>query len=106
MEQYAKNEIDWIKKYEKQGYKDTFVFRDLHLTDANKKTKFKPNEIYIVKEHRFEGMSNTSDMSILYVLESIDGGSKGTYLMAYGPSANIDVAEFFKNVPKDNYRKS
>lgn len=106
MKQYAKNEINWIKKYEQQGYIDTFIINDKHLIDVNKKTKYSPNEVYIVEEHRFEGMSDPSDMSILYVLESNDDSSKGTYLMAYGPTADIEIAEFFKDIPKANYIKN
>jgi hypothetical protein len=42
-----------------------------------------PAEFDIVGVHRFEGMTNPSDMSILYVIES-RGGLKGTLVSAYG----------------------
>ncbi len=60
-----------------------------------------PNDIQIVAEHRYEGISNPSDMSILYVIET-NKGEKGTFLMAYGPEANFDDAEFFRRVPESN----
>jgi hypothetical protein len=44
-------------------------------------------------------MSNPSDMSILYVIET-KNGSKGTVLAGYGPSNDSRMAEFFTEIPK------
>jgi hypothetical protein len=46
-----------------------------------------PSEFDIVEVHRFEGMSNPSDNSILYAIES-KGGLKGTLVSAYGVYAD------------------
>jgi hypothetical protein len=46
-------------------------------------------------------MSNPSDMSILYVIET-NQDEKGTFLMAYGPSADSETAEFFNKIPNNN----
>ena len=29
-------------------------------------------------------------------------GEKGTFLLAYGPNADTEAAEFFKNIPNTN----
>ncbi|MNL81960.1 hypothetical protein D3C87_2092160 [compost metagenome] len=44
-------------------------------------------------------------MSILYIIETKDGG-KGTHLLGYGPTADLEEAEFFKDIPKANYSKN
>lgn len=102
MEEYAKHEKDLIRKYEAQGYTDNFRYANNKLINTETKQEYLPQDIKVVEEHRYEGMSNPSDMSILYVLETTDNG-KGIFLMAYGPNADTDTAEFFKEIPKDNF---
>jgi len=97
----AKNEKDYIEIYQDKGYVSNFYFKDKKLINTETKKEYFPDEIFIVAEHRYEGISNPSDMSILYVIKT-NKGEKGTFLMPYGPEANFDDAEFFKNVPKSN----
>lgn len=65
---------------------------------------YKPADLNLVEEFRFEGMSNPSDNSILYIIEAKDG-TKGTALVAYGPSGDCAFGLFFKEVPKENTGK-
>jgi hypothetical protein len=99
--EYAKNEKDYIDIYQDKGYIANFYFKEGKLINTESKREYSPNDIYIVAEHRYEGMSNPSDMSILYVIKTSDG-ERGTFLMAYGPEANFDDSEFFRNVPESN----
>ncbi|QTD38569.1 hypothetical protein JL193_04625 [Polaribacter batillariae] len=48
-------------------------------------------------------MSNPSDMSILYVIETQD--TKGTLVASYGATADLEIADFFKEIPKKNISK-
>lgn len=96
----AKNELELIKKYQAKGYSHNFRVVDNTLIDNTTKKKFEAKDIYVVAEHRFEGMSNPSDMSILYVVKMED--TKGTFLASYGSAADIEVAEFFNTIPKEN----
>ncbi|MBJ7880636.1 hypothetical protein [Gelidibacter salicanalis] len=59
------------------------------------------HEVTILKEHRFEGMSNPSDMSLLYVIQTMDG-SKGTLLASYGANADNAIHSFMKAIPESN----
>jgi hypothetical protein len=59
--------------------------------------KFNSNELKVVQIHRFEGISNPDDSSILYAIESQDG-FKGLLVDAYGMYADADKTEFMKNV--------
>ncbi|WP_165732967.1 hypothetical protein [Polaribacter sp. 20A6] len=96
-----KNELEIIKKYQEKGYTSNYRVVDGTLIDNNTKSKYKPTEIFIVAEHRFEGMSNPSDMSILYVVVTKDD-EKGTFLASYGGASSTEAAEFFNEIPKVN----
>lgn len=99
--EFAKNEKDYIEIYQGKGYVSNFYFKEDKLINSETKVEYLPNDIFIVAEHRYEGMSNPSDMSILYVIKT-NKGEMGTFLMAYGPEANFDDSEFFRKVPKSN----
>jgi len=101
---YAKSEQEYIQKYQEMGYTSNYTLKNNKLVDLQTKKEFLPNEIFIIKELRFEGMSNPSDMSILYIIETPDGG-KGTVLANYSPSSAIELAGFFANIPKENFTR-
>ncbi|MGO4773211.1 hypothetical protein ACEN2I_16230 [Flavobacterium sp. W22_SRS_FK3] len=98
----SKNEVDYIEEYQKNGFCCNFLFQKGTLLETESKYSYQPDEIFIVAHHRYEGMSNPDDMSILYVIETADS-KKGTYLLGYGPSADLEAAEFFKDIPEKNY---
>lgn len=99
--EFAKNEKDYIRDYEAQGYTTQYRIVGDELEDLETKTKYKSEDVTIHKEHRYEGMSNPSDMSLLYVIETMDG-SKGTMLASYGADGNSSIHEFMNAVPKKN----
>jgi hypothetical protein len=103
--EYSKNETDYIKKYQDEGYTSNFLFQDGTFLDSETKNSYQPEEIFIVAHHRYEGMSDPDDMSILYIIETKDE-KKGTHLIGYGPTADLEEAEFFKDIPKKNYSKN
>ncbi|WP_243765952.1 hypothetical protein [Polaribacter cellanae] len=96
----AKNELELIKKYEEKGYTESYRVAENKLIANNAKTKYTPKDVKIVAEHRFEGMSNPDDMPILYVIETKD--TKGTLVASYGATADLETAEFFKEIPDEN----
>lgn len=101
----SKHEIDYIEKYQNEGYTCNFLFEKDRLIETESKYHYHPDEIFIVAHHRYEGMSDPDDMSILYVIETADE-RKGTHLIGYGPTADLEEAEFFKDIPKKNYSKN
>ena|SRR6218665_235960 len=101
----SKHETDNIKRYQNEGYTVNYIFENNRLIDSETKTAYKPEDIFIVAHHRYEGMSDPDDMSILYIIETKDSG-KGTHLLGYGPTADLEEAEFFKDIPKTNYSKN
>ena len=75
----AKHEKDYIKAYQEKGYTANFRFEEGKLIASDSKTSYSPDDVHIVADHRYEGMSNPSDMSILYVLETNDGKKEPIY---------------------------
>ncbi|WP_452226049.1 hypothetical protein [Lacinutrix cladophorae] len=101
--EYAKHEIEYIERLKKHGYTNNFRLVNEKLIEVNSKDAFMPHQIYIDKEMRFEGMSNPSDASILYAITT-SSGLQGTVLASYGPTGNLELAEFFKKIPKSNIK--
>lgn len=91
---FAKNEKELITEYHERGYTENFRFENGKLKTTNADKAYGHEVIYIAGEHRYEGMSNPSDMSILYALETVEG-EKGAFLMGYGASADLETAHFF-----------
>ncbi|MBO0591565.1 hypothetical protein I2486_09100 [Cellulophaga sp. E16_2] len=102
--EYAKSEKEYIEEFQEKGYTHNFRINEGAMIDLETKKRYNPEDIFIKKEFRFEGMSNPSDMSILYIIETIDN-SKGTVLANYSPSSDTSMAEFFKEIPKGNNKK-
>lgn len=96
-----RSEKDYINRYQEKGYTHTYRINDNLLIDLDTKQQFDTDGVNIVAEHRFEGKTNPSDMSILYVIETRDG-KKGTVLANYSPASDTAMAEFFNAVPKGN----
>jgi hypothetical protein len=103
--EFDKHEIDYIKIYQEKGFTTNYYFQDDKLINTETKTEYVPNDIFIVAEHRYEGMSNPSDLSILYIIKT-NNGEKGTLLLGYGPTADLELADFFKKIPKVNVSDS
>ncbi|MCX7550091.1 hypothetical protein [Xanthomarina sp. F2636L] len=96
-----RNELDLIKKYQDKGYTSNFKCENGSIIELKTKKEYLPKQIIIEREHRFEGMSNPSDMSILYVIKT-DDGAKGMVTANYGVNSDTDTNEFFKSIPKEN----
>jgi hypothetical protein len=62
---------------------------------------YKPEDLKIIRTYRFEGASDPSDNSILYVIEANDG-LVGYSIDAYGAYSNHDddgYDEFIRQIP-------
>jgi protease II len=92
--------VETLESLQEQGYTYDFNMTahalELHKDDGIKLT-LSPEDFDIVKVYRFEGMTNPSDMSILYAIESKDG-LKGTLVSSYGVYADAMSAEMIKKL--------
>jgi hypothetical protein len=72
-----------------------FLHNRLRAVDTGR--DFQAEELTIVEHHRFEGITNPSDESIVYAVQSSDG-ARGVLVDAYGVYANPDLAAFLDRV--------
>lgn len=80
------------------GFVEHFGVRDGSLRSFNSGRRFSASELVIREYHRFEGVSDPDDMSIVYGIES-QGGARGTLVDAYGAYADAGVSAFLQGVP-------
>ena len=62
---------------------------------------YRPEDLHIIKTYRFEGESDPSDSSILYVIEAKDG-LIGYSIDAYGVYSNhddVNYDEYIRRIP-------
>ncbi|QRR03544.1 hypothetical protein [Dyadobacter sandarakinus] len=92
--------IETLEALQKDGYTYDFNMTahalEVHNTDGICLT-LSPDQFDIVHVYRFEGMTNPSDMSILYAIESKDG-LKGTLVSSYGVYADSMSNEMIKKL--------
>ena len=93
-----------LNKLTVKGYDNEFRWTKEGFTTKDK--TYPPEDLTIVKTYRFEGVSDPSDMSILYLIKANDG-LIGYSLDAYGVYSNHDDEEgydnFIRQIPvKDN----
>lgn len=86
-----------VNKVVKMGYVDNFKVTPRGLYSLAKSRYYRPEQVKIINFYRFEGQSDPSDNSILYVIETADG-LKGTLTDAYGAYADASVNTFIKEV--------
>ena len=91
------SEVKRIEALQAEGFTSNYRLKNNRLQDTASGKSYGPNEIFIVEEYRFEGMSNPGDMSILYATQTIDN-EKGLILMPYGPTADSELVWFMKKV--------
>ncbi len=89
-----------ITDYQQKGYTVDFNLAENHLESKSIKQKWKPEELTVVKFYRFEGESNPSDNSILYVIETKDG-KKGLLVDTYGAQQGTISSEMIQKLKMD-----
>ena len=91
-----------IEDLSRKGYTGNFsVTEDGFLDDGNGNT-FLPTEVELNEFHRFEGETNPSDSSILYVLQT-KSGIMGTVVDSYGVDGSIVISDFMNKVKQKQF---
>ena len=86
-----------LQDLQKRGYECDFQMAGNSMKCLGNNKMYQPQDMKIVEYHRFEGISNPDDMSIIFVVECNDG-SKGTIVSAYGMYADIKLLDFMDKV--------
>jgi len=87
-----------INDLKKRGYKEDFNLQPTCVECRSLKLQWNPEKFTIDEFHRFEGMSNPDDNSIVFAISAADG-VKGVLVDAYGvyaESLNEDMIRKLK----------
>jgi hypothetical protein len=87
-----------------EGYATQFKAIGKGLKSLSSEKIYRPEEIKITNFYRFEGESDPSDNSILYVIETSEG-EKGTLLDGYGVYTDTNITNFVKEVEEIQKRE-
>lgn len=91
-----------LEDLSKKGYTGNFSVTDECLLNDGEGNLHSPHEVKLKEFHRFEGDTNPSDSSILYVLK-IKKGLKGTVVDSYGAQGSGTTSEFMNNVKQKQF---
>ena len=86
-----------VEDLRQRRFSENFEFLNKTFQALNSGKGFAAGDLTIVEHHRFEGVSDPDDMSVLYAIEAADG-TRGTIADAFGPQANPDLGAFLGNV--------
>tara|TARA_R110002072_G_scaffold172324_5_gene326364 strand:+ start:3109 stop:3480 length:372 start_codon:yes stop_codon:yes gene_type:complete len=92
-----------ISDFQQKGYTVDFNLTENHLESKSIKQKWKAEELTVVKFYRFEGESNPSDNSILYIIETKDG-KKGLLVDSYGAQRGAISSELIQKLKMDTQK--
>jgi hypothetical protein len=86
-----------IEELKKRGYTTNFRVNDNGLLEENREKTFSATEVKLMEFHRFEGMTDPGDSSIVYAVET-SSGLKGTIVDSFGADGSETTSEFLKKV--------
>lgn len=89
--------ITCISKAKSDGYTSDLEVTESGLHVKDNEHYFSSDEVSINDFYRFEGASDPSENSILYLVETNDG-TKGILINAYGAYADPVLASFIEQV--------
>ena len=90
---------DATRHLNREGFTDRFEMEGEELKNLETGTVYGPDELKVLEMHRFEGMSNPSDMSVLFAVETTDG-RRGVITSSYGTYANRPLLDFMDEVER------
>ena len=86
-----------LENLKTRGFTANFEFLNSTFLAIDSGRAFQAGDLTIVEHHRFEGVSDPDDMSVVYAIETADG-TRGILVDAFGVYANPDLGAFLKNV--------
>jgi len=92
-----KTMTDAMQDLTQRGFTANFEFLNGGFRTSDGSKTFSPDQLTIVEHHRFEGVSDPDDLSVLYAIEAADG-TRGIVADAFGPYASPDLGAFLKTV--------
>jgi len=96
-----------IEELQLDGYTDNIILTEGQLIDANTKAEYELEDMEVEGVHRFDGMTNPEDESILYAI--CCKNRKGLFVESFGvyqtPKSDRVKQRFIKEIKKYNDAK-
>ena len=86
-----------ISELQKRGFTHNFSVNDNGQLEEHKGKFYSFSEVELIEFHRFDGMTNPSDDSILYAIKT-RSGLKGTVVDSYGANGSEVTSRFMNRV--------
>lgn len=87
-----------VNDLQKRGYTDDLLLGNECVKCPGKGLSLDPAEFQIDEFHRFEGMSDPQDQSIVYAISAKDHHIRGTLVSAYGMDASSLTQEMVRKL--------
>ena len=94
---YYDNLVEATQKLRERGFDAEFKFDGKQLLSIETNHKYPAEALEIVEYHRFEGMSNPADSSVIFAIET-NTNEKGTVIMSYSTDADMQLVSFIDKV--------
>ena len=94
--------VSAITELQKRGYTHNFHVNENCQLEEQKGRYYPPTQVELVEFHRFDGMTNPSDDSILYVVKT-SSGLKGIVVDSYGYNGSDITSKFMNEVAQKQF---
>jgi hypothetical protein len=94
---YYDNLVQATNQLGKRGFDAEFKFDGKQLLSTDTKHTYTADELQIVEYHRFEGLTNPADSSVIFAIET-NTDEKGTVIMSYSTDADMQLVSFIDKV--------
>lgn len=93
-----------IERFQEAGYRQDFRAEADGLRAVGTDCIHQPEELVIEEVERFEGETDPQDESMLFALRCETHGTRGTYVVAFGPSIEAADAEMVRRLGMERRR--
>lgn len=92
--------LETVEALQKRGYTHEFLYAcgSVYCKKESAVEPMEPEELFITEVYRFEGITDPTDSSVVYALES-SHGEKGMLIDAYGAYADEYKSAFLQRIP-------
>jgi hypothetical protein len=94
---YYDNLVEATQELSKRGFDSEFKFDDNRLLSIQNNHAYQAKDLLIVEYHRFEGMTNPADSSVIFAIET-NTEEKGTVIMSYSTDADMELVSFIDKI--------
>lgn len=91
-----------INELQKRGFTHNFCVNENGQPEEKKGKYYSLSQVDLVEFHRFDGMTNPADDSILYAVKT-SSGLKGTVVDSYGYDGSVVTSKFMNKVAQKQF---